>query len=255
MKVVIIEDEILAADRLEKSIKELDNSIEVVKRLTSVSESKKWLNENSNFDLIFLDIQLSDGISFSIFEDVKISSPIIFTTAYDQYAIQAFKLNSVDYLLKPIRKSDLKDALQKFEQIRTSYLKQIENLFEYFKDQNENKENYKSRFLIQFGQKLKKVETENIAFFYALEKNVFLTTFENEHFPIDYSLDNLEEIVSPKLFFRINRKLLININAIKNMIPYSRSRIKIDLKPSAPALIEAIVSVERTSDFKKWLDK
>lgn len=251
MKTVIIEDEKLAQERLEELIGEIDPSIEVIEKLTSVEESVKWLKKNKP-DLVFLDIQLEDGLSFEIFKKVNVDVPVIFTTAYDQYAIKAFKLNSVDYLLKPIRKVELKDALDKYKNIKSSYLRDFEDVFQSII----NKEvNYKKRFLVQYGQKIKKVETSEIAFFYAMEKNVFMTTFEKSNYPVNFSLDKLTDVLDPEKFFRINRKMIINFDAIKNMIPFSRSRIKIELNPPAPKEVEALVSVERASSFKEWLDK
>ncbi len=220
-------------------------------KLASVEESIKWLKKNEP-DLIFLDIQLEDGLSFEIFDKVTIDVPVIFTTAYDQYAIKAFKLNSIDYLLKPIRKAELEEALNKYKNIKNSYLRDFEDVFKSIM----NKEiSYKKRFLVQYGQKIKKVETEEIAYFYAMEKNVFMTTYEKSNYPVNYSLDKLTEILDPEKFFRINRKMIISFDAIKNMIPFSRSRIKIELNPPAPKEVEALVSVERASSFKEWLDK
>ena len=251
MTTVIIEDEKLAQERLEDLIKQIDPSIEVAAKITSVEASVKWLKKNKP-DLIFLDIQLEDGLSFKIFDKMTIDVPVIFTTAYDQYAIKAFKLNSIDYLLKPIRKTELEEALNKYKNIKTSYLRDFEDIFKSIV----NKEvSYKKRFLIQYGQKIKKVEIEEIAYFYAMEKNVFMTTFEGSNYPVNYSLDKLADVIDPEKYFRINRKMIINFDAIKNMIPYSRSRIKIELNPSDPKKVEALVSVERVSSFKEWLDK
>lgn len=251
MKTIIIEDEKLAAERLEELIHDIDPSIEISAKLASVEQSIKYLKQNKP-DLIFLDIQLEDGLSFSIFEKVEIDVPIIFTTAYDQYAIKAFKLNSIDYLLKPIKKNELREALDKFKNIKSSYLMDFEAIIRSIK----NKEvNYKKRFLIQFGQKIKKVEVDEVAYFYAMEKNVFLTTSSDNTFPIDFTLDKLQEIIDPEKFFRINRKMIVGFDAIKNMIPFSRSRIKIELTPPEPKDVEALVSVERASAFKEWMDK
>ncbi len=251
MKVVIIEDEKLAAERLAGLISEVDPEIEIMKILGSVRDSVKWLTVNKP-DLIFLDIQLSDGLSFSIFEQIKTNIPIIFTTAYDQYAIKAFKLNSVDYLLKPVRKSELEESLSKFKEIKQEASLNFEKLLSALKGKEPA---YKKRFLVNFGQKIKNVETEEAAYFYAIDKNVFLTTFDNHMYPVDFTLEKLCEVLDPEKFFRINRKIVINYDAIKNMVPYSRSRIRIDLNPPSPKDIDALVSVERAADFKKWLDK
>ena len=251
MKAVIIEDEKLAAERLEELIHEIDSSIEISAILISIEQSVKWLSLNKP-DLIFLDIQLEDGLSFSIFENVEIDIPIIFTTAYDQYAIKAFKLNSIDYLLKPIKKDELRESLNKFKNIKSSFLMDFEDIMRSIQQRDVS---FKKRFLVQYGQKIKKVEVEEAAYFYALDKNVFLTTIQNNTYPIDYTLDKLQEVLNPEKFFRINRKMIISFSAIKNMIPYSRSRIKIELIPNEPKEVEALVSVERSSAFKEWLDK
>ena len=251
MKALIIEDEKLAAERLEELIHEIDPSIVISAKLKSIEQSIKWLKQNKP-DLIFLDIQLEDGLSFLIFDKVEIDAPIIFTTAYDQYAIKAFKLNSIDYLLKPIKKDELRESLNKYKNIKTSYLMDFEEIIQSIQSKEVS---YKKRFLIQYGQKIKKVEAEEIAYFYAMEKNVFLTTLSGNTYPIDYTLDKLLEILDSEKFFRINRKMIIGFDSIKNMIPFSRSRIKIELNPAAPKDIEALVSVERSSFFKEWMDK
>ena len=251
MRAIIIEDEKLAAERLEELIQEIDPSIEISAKLCSVEKSIEWLKFNRP-NLIFLDIQLEDGLSFAIFETIDIDVPIIFTTAYDQYAIKAFKLNSIDYLLKPIKKEELQEGLSKFKNIKTSYMVDFEDLIKSI----QNKEvNYKKRFLIYYGSKIRKVETVEIAYFYAMEKSVFLTSLTGNTFPVDYSLDKLQEILDPENFFRINRKMIISFKAIKSMIPFSRSRIKIELVPPESKDIEALVSVERSAAFKEWMDK
>lgn len=250
MKVLIIEDEKVAAQRLEKLILEINPAIEVVARIGTIKEAKQWLWQNAA-DLIFLDIQLSDGASFSIFENMEINTPVIFTTAYDQYAIKAFDLNSIAYLLKPIRKKELADSLRKYEKLKSSHAIDFETLLA---DLEGRKPDYKKRFLLQFGDRWQKVEVQEIAFFYAMEKTVFCKTFKNEHFPLDYSLDKLFEMLNPDLFFRINRKYIINIDSIKKMIACSRSRIKLELIPESPNA-ETIVSVERASQFKQWMDR
>lgn len=251
MKTIIIEDEKLAAERLEELIKEIDPSIKISAMLTSVEQSIKYLKQNKP-DLIFLDIQLEDGLSFSIFDKVDIDIPIIFTTAYDQYAIKAFKLNSVDYLLKPIKKDELRESLNKYKNIKSSYLMDFEDIIRSIQSKETS---YKKRFLIQYGQKIKKIEIDEVAYFYAMEKNVFLTTSSGNTFPIDFTLDKLQEVIDPEKFFRINRKMIVGFDAIKNMIPFSRSRIKIELLPTEPKDVEALVSVERSSAFKEWMDK
>lgn len=251
MKVVIIEDELLASERLEKQLKEVVPNIIISAKLTSVESSVAWLKENS-VDLIFLDIQLTDGLSFSIFERIEVKTPIIFTTAYDQYAIKAFELNSVSYLLKPIKKTELESSLQKYQSLKSAFSIDFEALLSSIKG---DQQTYKKRFLIQVADKLRKVEVENIAYFFALEKSVFFRTTDKQTFPVDMTLDQLEKVLDPAIFFRINRKYIVNINAISNMVSWSKRRIKIELTPSADDNSDTIVSMERYSEFKKWLDK
>lgn len=251
MKTIIIEDEKFAAERLEKMIHEVDPGIRIIAKLGSVQDAVSWLNSNT-CDLIFLDIQLSDGLSFSIFDKISIKTPIIFTTAYDQYAIKAFELNSVSYLLKPIRKDELKEGLTKYKELKSAFSIDFENLL----DGIQGKQNaYKKRFLIQVGEKLKKIETNDIAYFYALEKNVFIKTYQNKSIALDYTLDALEDILNPEQFFRTNRKYIVSMDAISEMIAYSRGRVKLNLNPPVEDELETIVSIERSPKFKKWMNQ
>ncbi len=250
MNVLIIEDEKHAAEKLEHLLLETDPSIRVIAKTGSIRESVKWLSEHTA-DLIFLDIQLSDGISFSIFEQVDVSTPIIFTTAYDEYAIRAFQLNSISYLLKPIRSRDLAESLNKFKSLRTSTAIDFDNLLA----QLQGKESaHKKRFLIQVGEKIKKVEVKEIAWFYVLEKAIYLKTFSGRSYPVEYTLDKLETMLNPADFFRINRKYIVNMEAISNMIAYSRGRVKLELTPPADDEMDTIVSIDRSADFKSWLN-
>jgi DNA-binding LytR/AlgR family response regulator len=250
MNVLIIEDEKLAAEKLESMLLETSPEIRVLAQLGSIKESVKWLLQN-NADLIFLDIQLSDGISFSIFDQVPVSTPIIFTTAYDQYAIKAFQLNSISYLLKPIRKNDLAESLQKFRSLKSAFGIDFDVLLDQIQGRQPE---FKKRFLIQIGEKIKKVEVTETAYFYVQDKSSYLRTHNGKNFPMDYTLDKLEAMLDPARFFRINRKYLVNIDAISNMVAYSRGRVKLELKPKANDEFDSIVSIERSSDFKKWLD-
>jgi DNA-binding LytR/AlgR family response regulator len=203
----------------------------------------------NNADLIFLDIQLSDGISFSIFEQVNINTPVVFTTAYDQYAIKAFQVNSISYLLKPIRKAELEESLRKYNTLKTAFSIDFDTLLAQIQGREPE---YKKRFLIQIGDKIKKIEVSEIAYFYVLEKGVYFRTFQGNSYAADFTLDKLETMLNPSQFFRINRKYLVNMDAIVNMIAYSRARVKLELKPVADD--ETIVSIERSADFKKWLN-
>jgi DNA-binding LytR/AlgR family response regulator len=202
-------------------------------------------------DLIFLDIQLSDGISFSIFEQVSINTPVIFTTAYDQYAIKAFKLNSISYLLKPVRKSDLAESIQKYRTLKTAFSIDFDVLLAGIQGREPD---YKKRFLIQTGDKIRKIEVSEVAYFFVLDKGVYLRTFQGNSFCVEYTLDRLETMLNPSLFFRINRKYLVNMGSIANMVAWSRGRIKLELKPKADDELDTIVSIDRSADFRKWLN-
>jgi DNA-binding LytR/AlgR family response regulator len=247
MNVLIIEDEIFAAEKLEDMLHEIDPEIKVLAKLGSITESAKWLMQN-NADLIFLDIQLSDGISFSIFEQVTINTPVIFTTAYDQYAIRAFQLNSIAYLLKPIRTSELAESLIKYKSLKSAFHIDFETLLANIQGKEPG---YKKRFLIQIGEKIRKVEVSETAYFYSLDKGIYLQTFEGKSYPVEFTLDKLETMLNPASFFRINRKFLVNIESISKMIAYSRGRVKLELKPKPDEDFDTIVSIDRSSDFKK----
>lgn len=250
MKVLIIEDEIFAAEKLEQMLLEIDPAIRVLEKPGSINQSVKWLMNNT-CDLIFLDIQLSDGISFSIFEQVTINTPIIFTTAYDQYAIKAFQLNSIAYLLKPIRKIELEDSLKKYQSLKSAFSIDFDMLLANIQGREPD---YKKRFLIQIGEKIRKIELSEIAYFFVLEKAVYLRTFTGNSYPVDYTLDKLESLINPEKFFRINRKYIVSIDSISGMYAYSRSRVKLELNPKADDELDTIVSIDRSSDFKKWLN-
>lgn len=251
MQVLIIEDESLAAERLEGLLADVAPELRVIAKLGSIKESVRWLSQNEA-DLIFLDIQLSDGLSFKIFEQVEVSTPVIFTTAYDQYAIKAFELNSIAYLLKPIRKTELQESLGKYRNLRSAFSIDFESLIHSLQ---EKQKEYRKRFLVQFGERIKKIEVSDIAYFFAMDKNVFITTFDDHSYPADSSLDKLEPELDPSKFFRINRKYIINMEAISGMVAYSRGRIKLDLKPAPDEKEPIVVSIERCPDFKNWLDR
>ncbi|WP_333660255.1 LytTR family DNA-binding domain-containing protein [Chishuiella changwenlii] len=251
MKIIIIEDEKPAARLLKRRVEKL--GFEVSEMLHSVEESVIWLQENSAPDLIFLDIQLSDGLSFEIFNQVEISSAIIFTTAYDEYVLKAFKLNSIDYLLKPVDEEELKFALEKFEkQFQSSQtsidIDSIKKLFSTNKTQD-----FKERYSIKIGNSIKIIETENIECFFSENKASFIHTKENKNYLVDYSLEKIEEQLDPKKFFRINRSQIIRIDSIKEITVYSNSRLKIILQTYNES--ELIVSREKVTDFKKWLEQ
>jgi len=248
MNVIIVEDEILAAENLELLIHSVDKSISVLAKLQSVRNAVQWLSSNQ-CDLIFLDIQLSDGNAFEIFEQTEVKTPVIFTTAYDQYAIRAFKHNSIDYLLKPINLDELAQSIHKYKQLNEN---QVTPDFKRLIDSLHNPVQYQERFLVNAGQKLRTVKTSEIAFIHVNEKGVFLCTKENKNYDINYTLEKLEEILDPKIFFRINRQFIVNIDCIENMHIVSKSRLKLDLKPKTEE--EVIVSVNNVANFKLWLN-
>lgn len=251
MKVLIIEDEQLAVDRLVRMLKKAKQEVEVVDTISTISSSLKWLGENT-CDLIFLDIHLADGLSFEIFDQLQVDVPIIFTTAYDQYAVKAFQVNSVDYLLKPFNQDELQKSLDKYKSLyghkTASHID-----FKALMDMMRQKDPYQSRFLIHSGQKIKSVPTEEAAYFYADSKMVFLHTFEDRSFVLDYTIDKLELCLNPEAFFRINRQFIVNIKAIREMHAFPKSRVKIEVTP--PSKFETIVSIERSAKFKQWLNK
>ena len=251
MKVIIIEDEKPSARRLQRMLTTLDINVDTL--LHSVKESIHWFENNEHPDLIFLDIQLSDGLSFEIFDAVKITSPIIFTTAYDEYALQAFKLNSIDYLLKPIDDEELEVAINQY----TVQLpkKQAVNIdFNDIKKMLTNpiEREYKKRFSIKVGQHLKLINIDEIECIYSENKGTYLHTTEGRNYLLDTTLEKLEEELEPQTFFRINRKFFVNIHAIKDMISYTNSRLQIKLNSYNDHNV--IVARERVKDFKAWLE-
>jgi DNA-binding LytR/AlgR family response regulator len=251
MKVLIIEDEKLAAEKLIQLLKETSEGIQVISVLESVEETVNWLISNPLPDLIFMDIQLDDGISFEIFDSIKIEVPVIFTTAYNDYAIRAFKVNSVDYLLKPIEKEALKTALRKYEKhfaaTGSNFEEKIARVI------GQISKTYKSRFFIKIGLHFKSVAIEEICCFFVEEGNTFLKTRDNKTYDLDYSLDQLQTMIDPGLFFRINRSFLVSINAIDEIISYSTTRLKLKLKNSTAQ--DLIVSRDKVTAFKNWMDR
>ncbi len=246
---VIIEDEAVAARRLTKMLNE--HPVNVLEQLNSVEEAIEWFKNNNDPHLIFLDIQLGDGISFEIFEEVQPKSAIIFTTAYDDYALKAFKLNSIDYLLKPVSEEDLLKALNKLKTLTQPSINQ--DLINLLRSQIKPKEaNYKERFMIKVGQHIKSLASKDISAFYSLDKATFAFTADKRNYIVDYTLEHLEEILNPNLFFRINRNFILKIDAPIDIVAWSNSRLKIDLPGYDGDTI--IVSRNKTKDFKEWLD-
>jgi two-component system, LytTR family, response regulator LytT len=251
IRTLIIEDEQDAAERLEGMLLRIEPSITIAARLGSVESSVIWLQQNPLPDLIMLDIQLGDGLSFDIFKKVRPDCFIIFTTAYDAYAIKAFELNSIDYLLKPVDEEKLKAGLEKFHRLRNNQLSiNFEKILAMI---DGHKKEYKKRFVVSIANKMKMVDTNHVAYFYSMEKSTFLSTIDNLHFPLDFSLDHLETILDPKVFFRINRQYILHDTAIERIHILSKSRIQIQTNP--PIADGLLVSSARTAEFRKWLDK
>jgi two-component system response regulator LytT len=251
-KILIVEDEVAAANRMKKMVLEAAPDAIILEVTDSISSTVQWLSENQAPDLIFMDIHLADGLSFKIFEQVTIKTPVIFTTAFDNYAIQAFKVNSIDYLLKPIKKEELDFALQKFRELeQKSEPVNFEELVKAIRLQHGQQ--YRQRFLVGFADKLKAIEVQEIAYFEADNKSLFIVTHQGKRYDINSTLEKLEPTLDPNHFFRANRKYIICFQSIEAMHNYSKSRIKITLNP--PSSEDCIVSTERSALFKEWLNR
>jgi len=252
MKVVIIEDELPAASRLAKLLQQYSDEVEITHKADSIEASVRYLSSGQNIDLIFMDIQLADGLSFDIFEKVKITTPIIFTTAFDQYTLKAFKVNSIDYLLKPIDENELHHSLEKFQQLypktSTDFSDKIIRLM-----QDINAVKYKERLLIKRGQQLSYLKTDNTAYCFADGKLCYAVDFNGAKYLLESNLSQLEEQLQPDNFYRINRHLLVNIEAVKKVHTWLGGRLKLEICPSTTA--ETVVSRERVNGFKEWLGR
>jgi DNA-binding LytR/AlgR family response regulator len=251
MNVVIIEDEPHAAQRLSRLVTEINPASRIVATIDSVKKAVQWFSTNATPQLIFMDIQLADGISFEIFDQVNIQSPVIFTTAYDAYALKAFKVNSVDYLLKPVDKTELEAALKKLAHLSPAStsvtISQLAQAVEMLTKK------YKTRFVIKVGEHLKTIEVNAVQYFFSQDKTTFCVTNENRNLIIDFTLEQLEEMLDPGEFFRINRKYLVRASAINDIVSYTNSRLKLILKGNSDN--DIIVARERVQDFRTWLDR
>lgn len=253
MKIVIIEDEHLAAAKLEKMIKKHDPNVEVLEKLDSVDSAVLWLKTHDAPDLIFMDIELTDGTSFDIIQQVTIDCPTIFTTAYDQYALEAFKLQSIDYLIKPISQEKLENAMGKLEKMKGNFSRGNSDFEQLIKAVKSVKKTYKTRFLVKSGSSMKSVGVGDIAYFYSEDKLVFLKTKSKQRFVINETLDELETILNPNDFFRINRQYIVNFDTIIKVHPHFKGRLKIDLNPGSEE--DIYISNRRATPFKEWMDK
>ncbi|WP_020598718.1 LytR/AlgR family response regulator transcription factor [Spirosoma panaciterrae] len=257
MNVVIIEDESLTAKRLESLLQKYDPTIHVLAKLPSVAEAVDWFNESHpSVELVFMDIHLEDDLGFRIFEQTSLTTPVIFTTAYDEYMIQAFKVNSIDYLLKPINYDELVAAIEKFKALKkqfgqTGSAPDIETLLNLIGKSRQT--DYKDRFMITVGTKIRSIETSEIAYFFLEEKVVFLVTKDGLNLPVDYSLDKLTQLLNPRQFFRISRQFLVSLPAIQTIHTFSAGKLKLDLQPKSRQ--EVFVSGDRMTEFKEWLGK
>ena len=254
MKFLIVEDEEFAASRLIQMIREIEPDAEIAGPIDSIATAVSHLNKFSDYDLIFLDIQLADGKSFSIFDQCRIVTPVIFTTAYDEFALQAFELNSIDYLLKPINREKLRLSLEKFGKLKAYYNNDDPNfaLYELIRNLVPGKNGYKDRFLISKGDIMIPIKAAEIACFYANEKEVVMITNDNQHFFVPHSIEDLTSKLDPKMFFRVNRQYIIAADAIKKVHNYFNFKLKVELR-SQPQL-EIIISRARTAPFKAWLN-
>ncbi|MEQ9592846.1 MAG: LytTR family DNA-binding domain-containing protein [Cyclobacteriaceae bacterium] len=254
LRVLIIEDELPAAEKLERYLTKYSNGIKVLGRAESIQEATDWLlNRQSEIDLIFMDIQLKDGLSFSIFKEVEINKPVIFITAYNEFALDAFKVNSIDYLLKPITFTDLSASLQKLENLSAQLNWSKEKNQSFIKALSTSSlKNYKTRFMVKLGDHIRSITVEEISFFFADGRDVYMITTQQRKFIIDYTLEGLEDIIDPKIFYRVNRSYILNISAISDVVVYSNSRLKISTHGKWER--EIIVSRDKVSQFKQWFD-
>jgi DNA-binding LytR/AlgR family response regulator len=258
MKIFIVEDEDLAVKKLKKTLQSVDEEATVVGEADSIKSSVEWLQSNPAPDLILMDIELADGQSFEIFNQVKVQSPVIFVTSYDEYALKAFKVNSIDYLLKPVQKEDLQAALEKYRQMKSLYKESqspqisMDALVKELQQKLNIKE-YRKRFLVKHGQKLVSIETDDISYFFSDGRLNFFKTNDNRKFVVDYTMDELSDMLDPDKYFRISRSYFISVNSVDQIHDYFGNRLLLHLKPASEK--EAIVSREKVSDFKDWLGK
>ena len=251
MNILVVENEHPAADKIIRLLKKVDKSIVVMDVIETVEEAINRLQERPQPDLILMDIQLDDGLCFEIFDTVNVDIPVIFTTAYDEYTLKAFKVNSIDYLLKPVDEESLRSAINKYKKLNADkdpFRRDFRQLIHEFRNQ------YKSRFLIRIGDKFRSVPAGEISHFHITERSVFLSDHHGKDYGIDYSLEQLQEILDPRKFFRINRECIVNIDSIALMYSYSSSRMQLTLKGREQNDL-FVVSRDKVADFKKWIDK
>lgn len=254
MKVVIIEDEHLTAERIKSLIEKIDPGVTVMAVLDSVKGAVGWFRKHDKPDLVLMDIQLADGLSFQIFDQIDIEYPVVFITAYQEYAIRAFKVNSVDYLLKPVTEEALVAAIEKY---RHYFARKVSSdlpgreLMMTLREMMQKP--FKSRFMVRVGEHIKSIGVDQILYFYSFQKATFLHTADNRNYPVEYTLDTLTELLDPELFFRINRGYIVSFAAIRGMTALSGSKVRVQLIHATEE--EVYVSRERLAGFKQWLDR
>jgi len=253
MKVLVIEDEPQAAERLTTLIGQVVPEANVLASIDSVRKAVEWLRSHPMPDMVFMDIQLADGLSFSIFDQVQVSAPVIFTTAYDAYALKAFKVNSIDYILKPVDRDDLSRALKKLSTLARGHTEMKVMLENIGSAIDMMVRRYKNRFVIKVGEHLRTISVDSILFFYSQNKATFCVTDDNRNHVLDFTLEQIEEMVDPGRFFRINRKYMVSSDAIRDIITYTNSRLKLVIRGSNDT--DVIVARERAQDFRNWLDQ
>ncbi|MGE5680118.1 MAG: LytR/AlgR family response regulator transcription factor [Bacillota bacterium] len=255
MKVLIVEDEVLTSRRLSQMILSYDSTIEILGVLDSIESVVNWFQKNNEPDLIFMDIQLSDGLCFEIFNKTSIEAPIIFTTAFDEYAIQAFRVNSIDYLLKPVKKEELIKSLEKYDRFKSRFsgVFKTSEIYEVLKSMSVSQQIYKSRFLVKSGQAFIKINSESVAYFYSENKLTYLVLFNGKKYLSDHTLEVLEGQLDPAMFFRVSRQHIVNVNSIEGIHIYFGGSLKLQLTPKADA--DVIVSRRRVISFKEWMNK
>ncbi len=249
MNVIIIEDEKPAVEKLRRALVKANDELQIVACLNSVDQATNWLQNNPQPDLIFMDIELSDGLSFQVIEQSRIQSPIIFTTAYDEYWQEAFEHNSIDYLLKPIKQDKLESALSKYHRLKEHFSSNFQNLIEWKKRNGE----FKKKFLVKRGGDYISIKVTDIAYFYAAHKVVCLVNKQANKFILDESLAELEDQLDPCMFYRINRKYLVNLNSIQRIRSYPKSKLQLDLIPTVEE--EVVIAQENVAAFKEWMNR
>lgn len=254
MNILILEDEKLASEKLEKTLREIEPQSRIVAVFQTITAAVDWLKNNPHPDLIISDIRLLDGLSFEIFQQVKVEKPVIFTTAYDQYAIKAFEVNSIDYLLKPVQQEKLKASLDKFRGLsQKSVAAQIDYQEVLKLLRSTPPSEYKSRFMVRLGQKIIALPADKIAYFFSENKLTYIVSKEGKRYPMDQPLEELTEVLDPRIFFRANRQYIVTFESIAEIHPYFKGRIKLLLQPKTED--DVVISSERTPEFKKWIDQ